>query len=110
MEVKEIDFAEIPLKALNILTKPVEFFKSMHKSGGFLEPVIFAIIMGIVAGILCFFISIIGIRYSTGSFLGSLGLIIFIPLAVIIGKFHRCRYNVFDLETDGFAGKLRNFI
>jgi len=87
MEVKEFDFAEIPQKALNILTKPAEFFKSMHKSGGFLEPVIFAIIMGIVAGIIQAIINILGLSYVSRGFLDSLGLIIFIPLAVIIGSF-----------------------
>lgn len=87
MEIKEYDFAEIPQKALNILTKPVDFFKSMHKSGGFLEPVIFAIIMGIVAGIIQAIINILGLSYVSRGLLDSLGLIIFIPLAVIIGSF-----------------------
>src|SRR4030066_71801 len=87
MEVKEIDFALIPQKALNILTKPAEFFKTMHKAGGFLEPLIFALVMGIIAGIIHALISILGLSYIGRGVLDSLGLIIFIPIGVIIGSF-----------------------
>ena len=87
MEVKEINFAAIPQTTLKILTKPAEFFKTMPKTGGFLEPLIFALIMGIIAGIIHAIISMFGLSYIGRSFLESLGLIIFIPLAVIIASF-----------------------
>ena len=87
MEVKEIDFAVIPQKALNILTNPADFFKTMHKTGGFLEPLIFALIMGIVAGILQAIISVVGLSYYSGGLMDSLGMIIIVPVAVIVGTF-----------------------
>ncbi len=87
MEIKEIDFAVIPQKALSILTKPVDFFKTMHKTGGFLEPLIFALIMGIIAGILHAIISLVGLGYYSRGLMDSLGMIIIIPVAVIVGSF-----------------------
>ncbi len=87
MEVREIDFAEIPQKTLKILTKPVNFFKTMPKAGGFLEPVIFVLVVSIVTGILHCLINIAGLSYIDRGILESLGLIIFVPVAMIIASF-----------------------
>ena len=87
MEVRKIDFGEIPQKALKILTKPVNFFKTMPKVGGFLEPVIFVLVVSIVTGILHCLINIAGLSYIDRGILESLGLIIFVPVAMIIASF-----------------------
>ena len=61
MEPKDINFAAMPQTAVNVITKPAEFFQGMPKSGGFLEPLVFAIIMGFIAGIIQAILSFIGL-------------------------------------------------
>jgi hypothetical protein len=90
MEVKDINFAAIPQTAVNVVTKPEEFFRGMPKTGGFLEPLVFAVIMGFVAGIISAILSLFGLGYGAGydtGIMSSLGVIIFMPIAVAIGSF-----------------------
>ncbi|OGP67655.1 MAG: hypothetical protein A2031_05160 [Deltaproteobacteria bacterium RBG_19FT_COMBO_43_11] len=87
MEAKDINFAAMPQIAVNVVTKPAEFFKKMPKTGGFLEPLIFAAIMGFITGIIHFIINILGLSYIEREFMGSVGLVIFLPLAAVVGSF-----------------------
>ena len=89
MEPKDIDFAAMPLIAVNVVTKPVEFFQGMPKTGGFLEPLVFTIIMGFIAGIIRAMLSFIGLGLSAGYGGGMSGftMIIFMPIAAAIGSF-----------------------
>ncbi len=90
MKQNEINFAAIPQTAINVITKPADFFKSMPKTGGFLEPLVFAVIMGLIAGIIQAILSFIGLgpagSYGAGMAAG-FGAIIFMPIAVAIGSF-----------------------
>ena len=90
MKHNEINFAEMPQTAIDVLTKPAEFFKSMPKAGGFLEPLIFAVIMGLITGIIQAILSVVGLgpagSYGAGMAAG-FGAIIFMPIAVAIGSF-----------------------
>ena len=89
MEPKDINFAAMPQTAVNVVTKPAEFFQGMSKSGGFLEPLVFAIIMGFIAGIIQAILSFIGLgpsaRYGGG--MSGFSMIIFMPIAAAIGSF-----------------------
>ncbi len=38
--------------AIAVITKPAEFFRGMAKSGGFVEPLIFMVVMGAISGLL----------------------------------------------------------
>jgi hypothetical protein len=89
MELKDINFAAMPQTALNVITKPTEFFKTMPKTGGFLEPLIFAVIMGFIAGIISAVLGLLGLTYdaSYAGAMSHLGMIVFIPIAVAIGSF-----------------------
>ena len=89
MEPKDINFAAMPQTAVNVVTKPAEFFQGMPKSGGFLEPLVFAIIMGFIAGIIQAILSFIGFGPVTGYGGGMSGfsMIIFMPIAAAIGSF-----------------------
>ncbi|MBN1365566.1 MAG: YIP1 family protein [Syntrophaceae bacterium] len=90
MDSKEINFAAIPKTALNVVTKPSEFFQSMPKAGGFLEPLVFAVIMGLIGGCIQVVINILGFGpYATygGSISFRLGSIVFMPIAFAIGSF-----------------------
>lgn len=89
MEPKDINFAAMPQTAMNVVTKPAEFFQGMPKSGGFLEPLVFAVIMGFIAGIIQAILSIIGLGPGAGYGGGmhSFSMIIFMPIAAAIGSF-----------------------
>jgi hypothetical protein len=66
MEPKDINFAAMPQTAVRVVTAPADFFKTMPKTGGFLEPLVFAVIMGAVAGIIQAIWGILGFRYGGG--------------------------------------------
>ena len=89
MEPKDINFAAMPQTAVNVVTKPAEFFQTMPKSGGFLEPLVFAVIMGFISGIIQAILSFIGLGPGAGYGGGIHGfsMIIFMPIAAAIGSF-----------------------
>ena len=87
MEIKDINFAAMPRTAVQVVTKPAEFFKSMPKTGGFLEPLVFAAIMAAVAGIIQAIIYILGLSYAYVGFAESMGMIIVFPIAVAVLSF-----------------------
>jgi hypothetical protein len=90
MDPKDINFAAMPQTAVNVVTKPAEFFQGMPKTGGFLEPLVFAVIMGFIAGIIHAVLSLLGIGYGAGyggGMMAGFGAIIFMPIAVAIGSF-----------------------
>jgi hypothetical protein len=90
MEGTKIDFAAIPQTARKVLTSPSEFFKEMPKSGGFVEPLVFLIAMGVAAGLLQSILSVLRLQVGAGMAMG-LGSVIILP--ILIGVF-------------GFVGKL----
>ena len=90
MEPKDIDFAAMPQKAINVVTKPAEFFQGMPKAGGFLEPLVFAVIMGLITGIIQAILNVIGLAPGAGyggGVMAGFGVIIFMPIAAAIGSF-----------------------
>jgi hypothetical protein len=89
MDPKDINYAAMPQTAVNVITNPANFFQGMPKSGGFLEPLVFAIIMGFIAGVIQAILSFIGLGPSAGYGGGMSGftMIIFMPIAAAIGSF-----------------------
>jgi hypothetical protein len=87
MEANDINFAAMPQTAVRVVTAPAEFFKSMPKTGGFVEPLIFAAIMAVIAGFIKALINILGLSYAYVGFVESLGMIIFVPIFAVIGSF-----------------------
>jgi hypothetical protein len=87
MEAKDINFAAMPQTAVRVVTAPAEFFKSMPKTGGFVEPLIFAAIMAVIAGIIQAIINILGLSYAHLGFAESLGRIIVVPIVFVIFSF-----------------------
>jgi hypothetical protein len=89
MDPKDINYAALPQTAVNVITNPANFFQGMPKSGGFLEPLVFAIIMGFIAGVIQAILSFIGLGPSAGYGGGMSGftMIIFMPIAAAIGSF-----------------------
>ena len=88
MDPKNIDFAAMPQTAINVVTNPSGFFQGMPKTGGFLEPLVFAVIMGVIAGIIQAILSFIGLGAAGyGGGMSGFGMILFMPIAAAIGSF-----------------------
>ena len=76
---------DIIKKVTAILTKPAAFFKEMPKTGGYVEPLIFVAIMGLIAGVVGAILSIVGLM--AGGAGAGIALIVIMPIAMIIGSF-----------------------
>jgi len=79
MEKKTIDFKAIPKTALRVITSPAAFFREMPKTGGFAEPLLFMVAMGVVTGILTDVLGLFGLAtiFSTGM---AIAAVIVIPI------------------------------
>jgi len=84
MEAGKIDFAKIPQTAIKVLTSPAEFFREMPKTGGFVEPLVFMVAMGVVAGLLQSILSILRFQAGAGMAMGLASVII---LPIMVGIF-----------------------
>jgi Uncharacterized protein conserved in archaea len=87
MEAKDINFAAMPQTAVKVVTAPADFFREMPKTGGFLEPLVFAVIMGFIAGIIRAILSLFSVGYGAAGMAGGFSAIIIMPIAVAIGSF-----------------------
>lgn len=87
METNKIDFAAIPQTAVRVVTAPAEFFKAMPKTGGFVEPLIFAVVMGALAGVVYAVSGVMGLGYMNAGVVSSLLMIIYMPVGAVIGSF-----------------------
>jgi hypothetical protein len=86
MEEKNIDFAAIPQTAVKVLTSPLEFFRQMPKAGGFIEPLVFMVVMGVVTGLLMSILSVLRLQVGAGMAMG-VGSVILMPIMVAIFGF-----------------------
>jgi len=71
---------------VEVIRNPVGFFRRMPKSGGFVEPLIFMVSMGVAAGVIQAILAILGLGFA-GSFLMALTSIIIVPIMVTIFGF-----------------------
>jgi len=89
MEQKSFDLASIlasvQKKAMTVVTSPSAFFREMPKTGGFVEPLIFMVIMGVISGLLQTIFSIVGLHF--GFMAMTVWSIILVPIYLIIGGF-----------------------
>jgi hypothetical protein len=89
MEPKNINFAGMPAMAISVVTKPAEFFRGMPKTGGFLEPLLFAVLMGFIAGIIQAVLGLTGLGYGGygQGMMGGIGVIIILPVVIALFSF-----------------------
>lgn len=89
MEQKPFDLASVLTSvqktAMTVVTSPSAFFKEMPKAGGFVEPLIFMVVMGIISGLLQTIFSIVGLHF--GFMAMTAWSIILVPIYLIIGGF-----------------------
>jgi hypothetical protein len=82
----KIDFAAIPQTAIKVVTSPAAFFRSMPKTGGFIEPLVFMVVMGVVSGIIQAVLSILHLNLAGGVAAGVASIIV-IPVVIAIFGF-----------------------
>jgi hypothetical protein len=85
MERKGIDFAAVPATAIKVITSPAVFFREMPKTGGFIEPLVFMIVMGVVAGLVQAVLAIAGLNVGAGAGMALASIIIFPVIIAIFG-------------------------
>jgi hypothetical protein len=71
---------------MRVITNPIGFYQSMARSGGFVEPLIFAVVMGVIGGILQAVLNIFGIGFG-GTIMLALAGIILVPIMTAIFGF-----------------------
>jgi hypothetical protein len=86
METKGLDFAAIPQTAIKVITQPAAFFREMPKTGGFLEPLVFAAALGAVCGVLQAVLSLIHLNPLAGAAAGFSAIFI-VPIFAAIFSF-----------------------
>jgi len=86
MEKEGFDLKEIVETAIKTLTSPQTFFREMAKRGGYVKPLIFMIVMGVVGGLIQSIFNIIGLRVATGLAMG-VASIILVPIVIAIFGF-----------------------
>jgi len=82
----EINFAAIPQTAMRFISGPAAFYREMPKTGGFVEPLVFMVVIGVVVGLLQAVASIVGLHFTAGVMAG-IGAIVVVPIAVAIFGF-----------------------
>jgi len=86
METKSINLTSIQKTAMSVLTSPSAFFREMPKTGGFVEPLIFMVVMGIISGLIQTIFSLISLNIAGGMAMG-VASIILVPILVAIFGF-----------------------
>jgi len=66
MERKSVNLASIQKTAMSALTSPSAFFRAMAKAGGFVEPLIFMVVMGLIGGLIQTIFSLVGLHIASG--------------------------------------------
>ena len=72
--------------AIAVITNPIGFFRTMPKTGGLVEPLIFLVLIGAVSGILQAILSIFGVGPAASFFMG-LAFIVIAPIATALFSF-----------------------
>ncbi|MCJ7786225.1 MAG: YIP1 family protein [Desulfobacterales bacterium] len=85
METESINLTSIQKTAMSVLTSPSSFFREMPKTGGFVEPLIFMVIMGVISGLIQTIFSIISLNVAGGMAMGVASIILAPIVAAIFG-------------------------
>ena len=82
-EVK-LDLSSLVAVALAVIKSPTEFFRQMPKSGGFLQPLIFAVVLGVVAGLVR---AVLGFVFGDTTFWMAILFVVLAPIFLTIFSF-----------------------
>jgi hypothetical protein len=73
--------------AIKVITNPAEFFRGMAKSGGFVDPLIFMVVMGVIGGIVQAIAGLFRLGMGRYAGAGALTYIAIMPIGIAIGGF-----------------------
>lgn len=79
-------FASVIEDAKKIITDPAAFYRTMPKTGGYGEPLIFAIVMAVITGLIIALYSLFFAPIALGGAAGFAAIII-LPIAAVLGCF-----------------------
>lgn len=85
METKGINIAAIPQTAIRVIISPSAFFREMQKTGGYVEPLVFMVVMGVIGGLIQTVFSLLGLHLAAGMAMGAASIIILPILIAIFG-------------------------
>lgn len=80
------DLPSIPDTIKQVITDPAGFYRQMPKSGGFVSPLVFMVLLGVAAGVIQAVLGIIGLS-PAASIVTALLAIVFVPIFVAIFGF-----------------------
>jgi hypothetical protein len=72
--------------AIKVISNPAEFFRNMAKSGGFVDPLIFMVVMGVIGGVVRAILGVIHLGMA-GSTAAALASVILVPVFALIFGF-----------------------
>lgn len=85
METKKIDLGAVSQTAIKVIISPAGFFKEMPKAGGFIEPLVFMVIMGVIGGVMQSVFSLAGFDITAGVAGGAASVIILPVMIAVFG-------------------------
>jgi hypothetical protein len=86
MDEQGMDFAAIPQTAIRFITAPAAFYREMPKKGGFVAPLVFAVAMGVIGGIIQAVASLAALNPAASAMAG-LASVVLVPIMVAIFGF-----------------------
>jgi hypothetical protein len=82
--IANIDIRSILQTGVNVITSPSVFFRGMPRTGGYLEPFLFMVVMGVITGVIKAVLSILGLHFSMSS---GIALVILLPVVTSLYAF-----------------------
>ncbi|MFP4316326.1 MAG: YIP1 family protein [Desulfovibrionales bacterium] len=83
--VKKFDLSTIPATALQVITSPASFYRQMSRTGGYVQPLVFMAIMGVVSALVGLVLSIVGL--GSGGIGMAFAAIVITPILVAVFGF-----------------------
>lgn len=89
MNDKALDPAKLMSKVIGVVVSPVEFFRSMEKTGGYLEPLIVVLASGVLSALIMLIYGLLGLGFYSGygSFASGFSGLVLMPIYLVIGSF-----------------------
>ncbi len=88
-EQSAFNFSGMPEQAIGVITAPTRFFRTMLREGGYLDPIVFLVVMGLVAALIQIVLGFIGLGQFSTMAMAATGFlaIIMLPIFMVIGCF-----------------------
>lgn len=88
-DTRGIDVSGMPDQAIGVITSPRSFFRGMPREGGYLDPVVFLVVMGLAAALIQIILGFVGLGQMSITAMAATGLIaiIMLPIFLVVGCF-----------------------